>query len=124
MFKEKFPAMEKRLYTRVRTKIPVNYRVWGLKEGTVKTYAQGNTTTYDVSQGGVRLPLKISHELLGTVELEFLTHSKIRARGRIQWFHQDDEKDQLELGVEFTKIANGDRHQLLLFGFQQQEKLH
>jgi c-di-GMP-binding flagellar brake protein YcgR len=123
MFKEKSPDTERRLYTRVRTGIPVKYRVWGIKEGKMQTHAQGSTTTYDVSQGGARLPLKISHKRLGTIELEFLTHTKIRASGRIRWFHQKDEKDQLDLGLEFTDIINEDRHRLLLYGFQQQQNL-
>jgi c-di-GMP-binding flagellar brake protein YcgR len=117
-----FPEIEKRLYTRVKTKIPVHYRVWDSEVATMKTLAVGKSYTFDVSQGGMRLPIGISHKLLGPIDLEFEAHSRIQAKGRIRWFHRGDEKDKLELGVEFTKIENGDRYKLLLFGYQQQQK--
>jgi c-di-GMP-binding flagellar brake protein YcgR len=120
---QNFPEIEKRLYTRVETKIPVQYRVWDSEAATMKTLAVGKSYTLDVSQGGMRLPIRISHKLLGTIDLEFLADSSIQAKGRIRWSRRNYEKDELELGVEFTKIENGDRYKLLLFGYQRQDKL-
>jgi len=113
---------EKRLYTRVRIKIPVNYRVWDLEEGTMKTHAQGRTSTLDVGQGGARLPIRTSTKLPGAIELEFLAPSPIRATGRIRWFHPGHGEDPPRLGVEFIEITNEDRHRLLLFGLKQKQK--
>lgn len=116
------PEIEKRVYTRVKTKIPVNYLIRDLEGKTKKIYLQGKTYTYDVSQGGVRLPVLIPPKKLlgGDIYLEFRTQSLVRASGQIRWFHRGHQKDHLELGVEFIGIKNADRHHLLLHGFQQQ----
>lgn len=136
MLMQNSPTAEKRSYIRVRTGIPVNYRVWDSEGGSIKTHATGETYTLDVGQGGVRLPVEMVHARLrdgqarlpdgqgrlGTIDLEFQAPFLIRATGRIRWFQWDHEKAPLQLGVEFIEIANEDRHRLLLFGLQQQQK--
>jgi c-di-GMP-binding flagellar brake protein YcgR len=105
--KEVEPMTEKRQSPRVKTSIPVRYRV--LRQGAED---MGTGSVCDISEGGFRF---IAKDLLDTagrliVELDIPAVAEpIKAVSQVAWIQQEKGNGQCHVGSRFMEITEKDR---------------